>query len=867
MVKVSFPRFLLAPLMVMCAAAQNSETKPAAAPAPAAARPAAAAKPVTRLGSTAQRNENVVVYLIDTNAIKEANVRVGTRPTAVDEHSPESQYFAAEHGSAPSERVLVRPASLPSNWHGDAGFQHQNSVFNSRTFFQVGGVRPSHRNFYNGRLTGLLGRLGALTATFTQRDIRGMVNGNVLVPLASERTPLATDPATRTIVQRFLNAYPNETPNRLDFDPRALNTNSPQRIDTVGGTLRLDTPLGAKDKLVLSDSMDRQHILAFQLVAGQNPNTTIHNHRAQIAWLHAFSPSTELLVGAAFSRNRSVLEPEPNAVGPRVRFGYSVEELGPDSYFPVNRATNTFRYGATLQRQGSGGRHQMSFGGDFTRLQLNGEETYNSRGQVVFGSGWGRNSIDNLRWGTPLSYEVSLGALGRGYRNWTVNLFAADRWKVHPRLTLSYGLRYMMDSRPVEIRHTETIPYNADANNFSPRLALAWQAGRGWVVRAAYNTSFSQILPVTYQQIRLNAPGVLYVMAADPYLPNPLRGLDVSPTGRNSPTWLSPDLATPYSHQYNASFERRIAFGSLLRLNYIGSRSFKLLNAYTMNRAEPVAGIPFTTATVNLRRPDPRYYDTKTILNGGIAYFDAAQATWDLPLRRGLLANVSYTFSKAIDEGLDFTATAAYKDIANFRTQWQYDALKDKKGLSNFDSTHALLFSYSWDVPAARQAPAWLRAASSHWQVSGSSMWKKGTPLTLYIGSDSPGYGNVDGGGGDRPNIVDPSILGKTIGHPDQATAILARSRFAYLTPGQHAGSLGRGTFRKAPIWNWNAAVARQFRLPNEWSAQLRGEVYNLSNTPQFDEPQRNLTSPAFGKITNTLNDGRVFQFVFRLAF
>jgi hypothetical protein len=46
----------------------------------------------------------------------------------------------------------------------------------------------------------------------------------------------------------------------------------------------------------------------------------------------------------------------------------------------------------------------------------------------------------------------------------------------------------------------------------------------------------------------------------------------------------------------------------------------------------------------------------------------------------------------------------------------------------------------------------------------------------------------------------------------------------------------------------------------------LRGEAFNLSNTPQFDEPQRNLSSPAFGKITNTLNDGRIFQLGLRIV-
>jgi hypothetical protein len=46
----------------------------------------------------------------------------------------------------------------------------------------------------------------------------------------------------------------------------------------------------------------------------------------------------------------------------------------------------------------------------------------------------------------------------------------------------------------------------------------------------------------------------------------------------------------------------------------------------------------------------------------------------------------------------------------------------------------------------------------------------------------------------------------------------------------------------------------------------VRAEAYNLTNTPQFDEPQRNLTSPSFGRITNTLNDGRVLQIALRLS-
>ena len=147
-------------------------------------------------------------------------------------------------------------------------------------------------------------------------------------------------------------------------------------------------------------------------------------------------------------------------------------------------------------------------------------------------------------------------------------------------------------------------------------------------------------------------------------------------------------------------------------------------------------------------------------------------------------------------------------------------------------------------------------------------MLKSGTPFTLFIGSDAPDIGNVDGSGGERPHLVDASILGRTVGDPNTSTQIINRSRFRLLAPGDHRGSLGRNNFRKAGIANLNAAVTKQWLggSSREWRLLLRAEAYNLANTPQFDEPQRNYTSPAFGKITNTLNDGRVMQIGLRLV-
>ncbi len=830
--------------MAQTPAPQPAPTTP---PAPAAAP----AKPQQRMGSTAMRNENVAVYLIDTNAAKEVAIRAGSQVALVTEAAVESNFFAADQGRASSGGFTFNPPARPNGWHGELYHRHQNSVLNARTFFQVGSVQPGRQNAYGGRATGDLGKAGYLTVNLGQRKVRGMVNGNVLVPLLSERTSTSPDPAVRAVINRYFQAYPAVAPNRTDFDSRALNTNSPQRIDETDFNVRYDTAVKTRNRLGFYYAVNHQNIDAFQLVAGQNPDTDLKNHTARVTLVRG-----GLQMTAQFQRSLSLLVPEPNAVGPRIRFGFQIEELGPDSGFPVDRAQNTFRYGFAYTKPLRGGRHQLYAGGDYQRLQLNGIEANNIRGYYQFQNNFGRTSIENFRFGTPSVYEVVLGDMARGFRQSSGNLYVADRIKLTSTLQLYVGLRYSPEGSPYEVSGRGDVPYGCDCNNLAPRVSLAWRMKNGWTSRAMYSLNYAPIPPVTYQQVRSNTPYARNITINNPDLLNPLRDLAVSAANQQSAiNVLSPDLRTPYSHLYSLVVERQTASRGMLRIGYTGSRSMKLLTGVVLNRALPHPTIPYTTATINERRPDPLVGEVRSVQNNGIAYYDGAQVSYDLPYRRGFTANVSYTFGKAIDTGVDYTATAANRDMLNGRAQYQYNQIGDRRGLSNFDAKHAVGLRWLYDLP-------WQGL-----QLSGVSAFRTGTPFTLYIGSDAPGFGNVDGSGGDRPNILDPSILGLTIGHPDTAPLILSRDKFSYLTPPGQQGSLGRNVMRKARIANWNLAVQKAWRLPTarETTLQLRGEAYNGFNTPQFDEPQRNLSSPAFGKITNTLNDGRVFQLGLRV--
>jgi hypothetical protein len=160
-----------------------------------------------------------------------------------------------------------------------------------------------------------------------------------------------------------------------------------------------------------------------------------------------------------------------------------------------------------------------------------------------------------------------------------------------------------------------------------------------------------------------------------------------------------------------------------------------------------------------------------------------------------------------------------------------------------------------------------LRAAVNSWRVSGVFLAKTGLPFTVISGSDGPGFGNVDGSNGDRPNLLDPQILGRTLGDPNTSAILLPRSAFSFIAPGASRGSLGSNTFRRGGIRNLNAALARTWILRSDWRTTFRAESINFLNTPQFASPSADLSSPAFGKITNTLNDGRSFQFSLMLQF
>ncbi len=826
--------------------------------------PAQARTQLNLLGQTdsksgeSRRNENVQFNLIDNNALKEINQRLGISATFVQEFAPEKNYFGAEFGTSPSSSILNPEVRRPA-WHGALQWTHSNSMLSARSFFQVGDVPSARENEGVVQVGGPVWKKASFSFDGTLQRVRGIVNGNILVPLPSERTPLATDPNVRALVSRILDAYPKQAPNRSDIDPRMLNTNSVQSIDNNNTTVRLDQRVGDKDQIVAAHTWIAQKVVAFQLLQGQNPDTTTRSHRAGLTWNRAHSARTVLSLGFRFDRTGSIIVPEKNNFGPQVFASGVLTSINAQNAIPIDRAQNLFKTAAQVRRLAGSG-HRLSIGMELVRRQMNGRESDAHLGAIQFSNAYGNDAITNLRLGLPITYFLGVGQLHRGFRNWDNWFYFGDTWQVSQKLTLRINAGYRPISRPVEVNGLNQLPYFSDRNNVGPSFGLAYRAALG-VIRAAYGVHFGEIFPVTFQQIRFNPPLNTKLVIQNPDILNPRSGATAANSGRFVSYDFESRLVSPYAQQYNFSWEVEPRRGWKLQSGYIGSRSLKLLQHWYQNRAHPVAGIPLTVATIDARRVSSKYTEVRKVTNGSRGYFDAFRTMLVVPKARGWNLDLSYWFSKAIDNGADYTSTSHDVDSFRFRSQYEYNSHKDLRGLSRFDSPHALLARANYAVPA------WKPRRMGRWSLNTVSLLKTGTPFSISTGSDAPGFGNVDGISGDRPNVVDVSVLGRTIGHPDSSRQLLPKSAFGFIPVGELAGNIGRNVFRRGAIRNVNASASGQWQLPKERTLLFRVESNNLTNTAQFAEPGFNLTDPNFGVITNTLNDGRSFRFVLRLGF
>jgi len=293
----------------------------------------------------------------------------------------------------------------------------------------------------------------------------------------------------------------------------------------------------------------------------------------------------------------------------------------------------------------------------------------------------------------------------------------------------------------------------------------------------------------------------------------------------------------------------------------VGSKGTKLLTARDINQPQPSAlppGLPFVP------RPNPQFDDIDLLESRANSNYHSLQARFQQRLSQGLAALVSYTWSKSIDDASNFFSSAGDPNFP----QNSYD-VRAERGRSNFDVRHRLSVSYSYDLPFGKGRryltdDGWLSTVLSGWQSFGVVTFQSGRPFTVALLSeiDNSGTGRsiLGFGANDRPNAVGVAQL--TDRTPDRW---FNTSAFAF-PPRGNFGNSGRNILDGPNYQNVNASLVKNTNMSERLNLQLRAEVFNLFNHPNFNLPDNFLGSPTFGRITSA-RDPRHVQFGVKLLF
>ena len=91
--------------------------------------------------------------------------------------------------------------------------------------------------------------------------------------------------------------------------------------------------------------------------------------------------------------------------------------------------------------------------------------------------------------------------------------------------------------------------------------------------------------------------------------------------------------------------------------------------------------------------------------------------------------------------------------------------------------------------------------------------------------------------------------------------------RDSFQSSGAQFGNLGRNTVIGPGQKRVDVSLAKTTKLTERTSLEFRAEFYNISNTPVFRPPERDMSDSSFGEIERTRGGPRVIQLGLKLIF
>jgi hypothetical protein len=295
-----------------------------------------------------------------------------------------------------------------------------------------------------------------------------------------------------------------------------------------------------------------------------------------------------------------------------------------------------------------------------------------------------------------------------------------------------------------------------------------------------------------------------------------------------------PNLRMPYTHQWNATLEKSAGASGLLTVSWVGALGRRLL------------GIESLRNRSGLTQLNTAYFASGAtvyvVSNRSRSNYNALQAQYHRRFQRGLQAQLSYTWSKSLDDLSDENTTA----IPLVRAE-----SKLERARSDFDIRHTLNFGASWDLPGASLTSPLLRKLARGWGLDALGRFRTSSPVNVVSSKDVLNLGLTTVV---RPDLVYGVPVVIQDAHAPGGRRLNAAAFATFADARQ--GTLGRNVINGFNgIRQVDLGLRRDFPLAERVSLQFRAEMFNLTNTPAFGNPTSSLTNSQFGLSTATLSN------------
>jgi hypothetical protein len=565
------------------------------------------------------------------------------------------------------------------------------------------------------------------------------------------------------------------------------------------------------------------------------------------------------------------------------------------------------------------GRHTLKVGYEYLRLDTAIDDFNPAYGNFQYSGAFSKvagstlpSAVQTQVWGLA---DFMIGAPSHNelnnlvvvdYRQYMHFGYVQDDWKISPRLTLNLGLRYEFASPQWESHNllanfdpaTKSLiqAHSGDlsarslqqpqTHNFAPRIGFAWRPfDTKTVVRSAYGISYQQFNRLGGENLlAYNGPNIVDAQIDQV----PSQGICQSPSAAAqscfrptsfgypdnfaSPSNFDPLRAqaryipygnpTGYIQSWHFTVQRELMKDLVLDVGYVGNRGVHLMILADYNQAVP--NQPGQNLSLQARRPVPNFAYIEVAFGAGNSTYNGLQMKLEKRFSHGVYLLNSFTWSKALDN-----APGHLEAYNGDQTRVNYDNISNDKGYSNYNQPLNDTVSLIWELPYGKgrrfgsNASPVLQGVLGGWQLTAIDTATSGLPINLTYSpssqfqvSTAPNY---------RPNVsCDP------VTPQGQRTTsnYLNKSCVSVPTDPSHPwGNASRNSVRGYPFYQLDLGLHKQFGLWREGARlEFRAEAFNLLNQTNFQAPNSNISSSAFGSITSTF-PARQVQFAAKILF